>query len=88
MIIGMGDTGLDILHCMFRDDGVPFLATGRDDRQYPYFNGSLHRKIAYYRMIADAVDEEGHGTHCAGSAAGALQAGVRGCQNPNLCTVV
>lgn len=30
-------------------------------------------QVVYYRAWGDMVDTEGHGTHCAGSAVGALE---------------
>lgn len=33
-------------------------------------------QVRYYRMFGDAIDGEGHGTHCAGSAVGGLANGA------------
>lgn len=33
----------------------------------------MHRKVAMYRALMDFADGDGHGTHCAGSAAGSFQ---------------
>lgn len=41
-----------------------------------YFDSTTHRKIRYYRMFLDALDANGHGTHCAGSVMGYPQSGT------------
>ena len=72
----MGDTGIDWLHCAFRDSNTfgpgdgPYLT---DSQGCKYWVNAAHRKISYYRQFDDNVDDNGHGTHCAGSAVGALQ---------------
>ncbi|BDA48510.1 probable serine protease/ABC transporter B family protein tagD [Coccomyxa sp. Obi] len=82
MVLGMGDTGLDFDQCYFYDSAVriPYsIAQGLSQEPgtgIPYFQNSTHRKVRYYRMFADATDGEGHGTHCAGSAVGALANGA------------
>ncbi|GJP30633.1 hypothetical protein CLOM_g4168 [Closterium sp. NIES-68] len=61
-IVGIGDSGIDMQSCFFRDDTVPL-------------PGSSHRKVVQYRVVnGDTVDELGHGTHVAGSVAGACSA--------------
>lgn len=59
-IIGVGDTGIDIYHCLFYDDQpVPFVA---NMSQPPPV--SKHRKFAAYWEYMDRVDSrQGHGTH-------------------------
>ena len=42
-----------------------------------YFASLTHRKIRYYRMLEDALDANGHGSHCAGSVVGYPQDGKR-----------
>ena len=80
----MGDTGLDWLHCMFKDSAIsgpgsgPFLREA--DTGFLYWVNTAHRKVVYYRQVIDNVDENGHGTHCAGSAVGSIQSG--GFQTP------
>ncbi|CAI5487895.1 unnamed protein product [Closterium sp. Naga37s-1] len=57
-IVGIGDSGIDMQSCFFRDDAVPL-------------PGPNHRKVVQYRVVnGDTVDELGHGTHVAGSVAG------------------
>ncbi len=79
-IVGIGDTGIDWLHCTFTDSTTtgpgkgPFLT---DTEGYLYWVSTTHRKIVYYRQIEDNVDGNGHGTHCAGSAVGSLQSPSR-----------
>lgn len=47
-----------------------------DSVGYLLYNSTVHRKIAMYRAIANIYDEEGHGTHTAGSIAGSLESGA------------
>ena len=75
-IVGMGDTGIDWYHCTFTDSAVTGPGSGpftQDAMRYLYWANPAHRKIVYYRQVADNIDENGHGTHCAGSAVGSLQ---------------
>ncbi len=51
-IVGMGDTGLDVTHCLFKDDNVPFTGfqteAGEDNFEgtsLRYFDSTTHRKI-------------------------------------------
>lgn len=85
-IVGMGDTGIDWLHCTFTDSAHsgpgsgPYLAETAATGGYTYWVSATHRKIVYYRQVDDNVDGNGHGTHCAGSAVGSLQSpGQRRC---------
>jgi hypothetical protein len=59
-VITVGDTGCDLLHCMFHDP----------DQEIVHDKVNLnHRKIVYYRVAAAGIDrasesfERGHGTH-------------------------
>lgn len=77
----MGDTGLNVAHCLFRDDAVPVPTTLAGGLQQEpgssktlYFDSTAHRKIRYYRLVDDLIDANGHGSHCGGSAAGSPQA--------------
>ncbi|DBB02440.1 TPA: Signal peptide peptidase-like 2A [Trebouxia sp. C0006] len=78
-IVGMGDTGIDWLHCTFTDSAHsgpgsgPYLTETAATGGYTYWVSTTHRKIVYYRQVDDNVDANGHGTHCAGSAVGSLQ---------------
>ena len=75
-IVSMGDTGVDVNHCFFTDTSVSFPGSKRTDGEsVDYYLNMAARKILYYRGLADFVDAEGHGTHCAGSMIGA-QSGV------------
>ena len=51
---------------------------GTDSLGHAMFNSSTHRKIALYRALEDAADENGHGTHCGGSIAGSFESGACG----------
>lgn len=83
MIVGMGDTGLDVFHCHFSDSSYPassFQASIlRDSAGTYYYDNLSHRKVRYYRFFKDNRDANGHGTHCAGSAMGAPEFG--GCRS-------
>ncbi|KAK9847309.1 hypothetical protein WJX84_004305 [Apatococcus fuscideae] len=71
-IVSMGDTGMDMNHCFFTDTSVSFPGNQRTDGEgIPYYLSISARKVVYYRGLADFVDAEGHGTHCAGSMIGA-----------------
>ncbi|KAL3130908.1 Signal peptide peptidase-like 2A [Trebouxia sp. C0009 RCD-2024] len=82
--VGMGDTGIDWLHCTFTDSVTPGPGAGpflqETDTGFLYWVNAAHRKIVYYRQVIDNVDDNGHGTHCAGSAVGSTQSGYTGWQ--------
>lgn len=66
IVIGCADSGLDYLSCFFYDDAVPVsFVNGR-------FESTTHRKVRQYVAFADAAEgeDEGHGTHVAGTIAG------------------
>ena len=58
-IVGCGDSGIDVNSCFFRDNNGNEI-------------GANHRKLVMYRALGDNVDGNGHGTHVAGSIAGAV----------------
>ena len=70
-IVGVVDSGLDVMHCMFYDSEhpTPINITNMD-----------HRKVVRYEAIGDSVDpERGHGTHVCG-----ILAGKAACENCGL----
>ncbi|KAF5838502.1 peptidase S8/S53 domain-containing protein, partial [Dunaliella salina] len=96
-IVGVADTGLDMDSCFFWDSDFQ----GYDDRQvkttrtesgneFRYWdgnNGTEHRKVqSYYVSIGNAIDDTGHGTHCAGTVAGASSKVDNPDGQPNLAT--
>lgn len=62
----MGDTGVDVNHCMFRDDSVQFSnfqnEPGRQNfaKNGPlqYFDSTSHRKIRFVNLF-DIIDKQG-----------------------------
>eukprot|EP00475_Leptophrys_vorax_P011355 TRINITY_DN1786_c0_g1_i1.p1 TRINITY_DN1786_c0_g1~~TRINITY_DN1786_c0_g1_i1.p1 ORF type:complete len:855 (-),score=177.85 TRINITY_DN1786_c0_g1_i1:66-2630(-) len=76
--IGIGDTGLDYKSCFFADSESatpptpPFKTWTADPSTSQMINSSdfSRRKIVQYVTYADSSDNEGHGTHVSGSAAG------------------
>jgi subtilisin family serine protease len=67
-IIGIGDSGIDMNSCYFRDPANPFNPSP-DSKEWISPN---HRKVVYYYGIADTTfrDQVGHGTHTSGSLVG------------------
>lgn len=60
-VIGIADTGLDMMSCFFHDPNV----------KAPYDKiDHSHRKVVYYETFADDNDQDGHGTLVCGTAAG------------------
>ena len=60
-IIGIADSGLDMMSCFFHDPSV----------ETPYNRvDHNHRKVIYYKTYADDNDSNGHGTLVCGTAAG------------------
>ncbi|CAM9508566.1 unnamed protein product, partial [Sphacelaria rigidula] len=75
-IIGVADTGLDLNHCQFsEDDGDSITPSDWDDP----VNDLTKRKVVQYIDFVDDFDEAaGHGTHVAGTLAGAVSGGIAG----------
>lgn len=75
-IVGISDTGIDMKHCYFRDPNVPtpYVQASVATALTPNFN---HRKVVQYYLSTDGArysdqfdDDDGHGTHVAGTVAG------------------
>lgn len=72
-VVGCGDSGMDVDSCFFYDPEVSFLeGLQRPDlfRNVQVFESSVHRKIKYYHGTTDVLDNDGHGTHVAGTLVG------------------
>lgn len=90
-VVGIGDTGIDMNHCMFRDSQNPKPVTktyGDEDienmRPVDGVN-TKHRKVAQYWAYADGGDVAGgHGSHVVGVLAGSIE----GSDNKNIHTGV
>eukprot|EP00882_Tetradesmus_deserticola_P003856 GHRQ01004080.1.p1 GENE.GHRQ01004080.1~~GHRQ01004080.1.p1 ORF type:complete len:667 (+),score=223.87 GHRQ01004080.1:292-2292(+) len=67
-VVGIGDSGIDMNSCFFRDPAIPFTPPG-DGKEWISPN---HRKVVYYYGLADTMfrDQVGHGTHTGGSIVG------------------
>lgn len=66
-VVGVGDSGLAIDHCMFSDPNMAIEKPAIGENKY--YDG--HRKIVNYFAYADNVPAESdHGTHCAGTVLG------------------
>jgi len=70
MVIGIGDSGLDYRHCFFADPDEEWAAQVEIINGVSTFTSTTHRKIRLYRAFADFRDDNGHGTHTAGTLAG------------------
>jgi subtilisin family serine protease len=87
-VVGVGDTGMDLNNCMFRDETNPKIKYSEYDEDEPEellgkktpladSNGKYkHRKVAEYWAYGDKADTpNGHGSHVAGVLAGSLSSG-------------
>lgn len=70
MVVGIGDSGLDYNHCFFADPEVEWSANIEIVGRVSTFTSTTHRKIRLYRAFSDFRDDNGHGTHTAGTLAG------------------
>lgn len=69
-VVGIGDSGIDMHSCFFRDPNVPF--NPPSDASTDAWSAPTHRKVIYYWGLADPnyKDLVGHGTHTSGSIVG------------------
>jgi len=92
-IVGVGDTGIDINHCMFKDSKTlapkfshyteKQIKSRMPERSVADLIKTGHRKIAEYWALADGQDTPGgHGSHVVGVLAGSLE----GSDNNNIHT--
>ncbi|KAI8468820.1 MAG: ATP-binding cassette superfamily [Monoraphidium minutum] len=73
VVVGVGDSGLDMDSCYFFDPTVNVAAnTKSEGAQGRVFASDTHRKVAYYlgRLDTNLLDGVGHGTHVCGTIAG------------------
>ncbi|GFR51593.1 hypothetical protein Agub_g14014 [Astrephomene gubernaculifera] len=84
IIVGVGDTGVDVGHCYFLDDKYSpsaLKALLNRSATTELYRWSLpdHRKLAQYAVAGDTSyfsdGSGGHGTHVCGSVAGAVSSG-------------
>lgn len=68
-IIGIGDSGIDMESCFFKDPANPFVKPPAGVTEW---RSPTHRKVVYYdgRVDPDFADLVGHGTHTCGTLAG------------------
>eukprot|EP00200_Dunaliella_tertiolecta_P008308 CAMPEP_0202373720 /NCGR_PEP_ID=MMETSP1127-20130417/4685_1 /ASSEMBLY_ACC=CAM_ASM_000462 /TAXON_ID=3047 /ORGANISM="Dunaliella tertiolecta, Strain CCMP1320" /LENGTH=1152 /DNA_ID=CAMNT_0048970689 /DNA_START=1026 /DNA_END=4484 /DNA_ORIENTATION=- len=98
-VVGVADTGLDLDSCFFWDgdfqdyqDRQVAATRTESGNEYRYFDGNggaEHRKVqSYYVTVGNSIDDTGHGTHCAGTVAGASSKVGDPEGQPNLATGV